>query len=299
MNLKQVRKKIKSVKNVKKITRAMQLVSSVKMKKAQEKALSGRPYREHLEEMIRRVSHTQEMRDSQYFLQPGGSATKDLVIFVTANKGLCGSFLTQLDRYVLKHVPYEKTDFITIGKKGAQFLGITKGTIIADFTSNHPELEIGAIFSFVLEQFGTGQYRSVSIVYNRFINTLRFETVQERIMPLSYTEVTDAGTQLTSTDSEDDTPHGLAQKPYTIEPLSTEIIDALLQSYMEEKIRSALLNSEAAEHSARMIAMKGATENANNVIYNLTLEGNKIRQEAITNELLDMVSAKESVEGSA
>lgn len=189
MNLKQVRKKIKSVKNVKKITRAMQLVSSVKMKKAQEKALSGRPYREHLEEMIRRVSRTQEMRDSQYFVTPGATAHKDLVIFVTANKGLCGSFLTQLDRYVLKNVSYEKSEFVTIGKKGAQFLGITKGKIVADFTSNHPELETGAIFSFVLNQFRSGQYRSVSIVYNRFINTLRFETVHEKIMPLSYDEV--------------------------------------------------------------------------------------------------------------
>lgn len=293
MNLRQVRKKIKSVKNVRKITKAMQLVSSVKMRKAQAKAIEGRPYKEQLEKMIRRVAGSEQMKESQFLIKPDPSAKRELVLFISANKGLCGSFLTSLDRYCIKKIDYDTTDFVTVGKKGALFLGITKGNVIADFSSPHPEIEASAIFEYILEQFRTNKYAKVTILYNKFINTLRFDTVQEQLMPLSLEEFIQ--TEEPAQTSED----ALESHDYLIEPFSREIVDALLQSYLEEKVRSAILDSEAAEHSARMIAMKNATENAGTVIYNLTLEGNKLRQESITNELLDMITAKESVEGSA
>lgn len=286
MNLREVRKKIKAVGNVKKITKAMQLVSSVKMKKAQQKAIEGRPYREHLQEMIRRVSGSDQMKESMFIIEPKVTQERDLVIFITANKGLSGSFLTTLDRYVVKKLDYGKTDFISIGKKGASFLGITKGKIIADFSSLHPETEVGAIFSLVFEQFKSNKYNKVYIVYNKFINTMKFETVKEQLLPIQMSDLTAENKQ-----------HG-PEATYVIEPLSMEIINALLKSFLEERIRGAILNSEAAEHSSRMLAMKNATDNANTVIYNLTLEGNKLRQAKITSELLDMITAKESVESS-
>lgn len=293
MNLREVRKKIKSVNNVKKITKAMQLISSVKMKKAQSVALEGRPYRENLEKMIRRVSGAGEMKESKFVNPKNGNAKKDLILYISANKGMCGAFLTSLSRHILKHVDYDTTDFITVGNRGATFLAITKGKVTADFSSLHPLNDVGAMFKLIKDSFFEGEYRNVYVLYNKFINTLRYDTVQEQILPVRLEEFTEE-----KTESKHETNHSKkAEDTYTIEPMSTEIVDALLESYVEEKIRGALLNSEASEHSARMIAMKNATENAADVIYNLTLEGNKLRQEKITSELLDMITAKESVEG--
>lgn len=291
MNLREVRKKIRSVNNVRKITKAMQLVSSVKMRKAQKVAHDGRPYRDALEAMIVRVAETSEMRESTFAAPAKEAKTRELVILVSSNKGLCGSFVTSLDRYVIKHCDYEKTDFLTIGKKGAMFLGFTRGHILADYSSNFPLNEVGAMFSTVRSAWEAGSYNRVSIIYNKFINTLRFETVQDRLLPIGLHEFEPI------VQGETDRKHTHADSGvYTIEPLTSELINALMGSYVEEKIRGAIINSEAAEHSARMIAMKNATENATEVIYNLTLAGNKLRQERITSELLDMITAKESVE---
>lgn len=285
MNLREVRKKIKSVNNVKKITKAMQMVSSVKMKKAQRAAIEGQPYRENLEKMIERVSKTQEMKLSKFVVPPKDAKKKDLVIFISSSKGLCGSFLTTLDRYVLRKIDYDRTDFISVGRKGAMFLGVTKGKILADFSVMHPIVEVSAMFTLLQEEYAKGSYEKVYIVYNKFINTLRFETMHEQLLPIELKE-------LEVTEKKEKKPEPV----YNIEPLTRELIDSLLRSYVEEKIRGSILNSEAAEHSSRMIAMKNATENATDVIYSLTLEGNKLRQEKITSELLDMITAKESVE---
>lgn len=286
MNLREVRKKIKSTNNVKKITKAMQMVSSVKMKKAQRVALEGRPYRETLERMIERVATSGDIKESK-FVKPNKEAKqKELVIYVTANKGLSGSFLTSLNRYVLKKIDYDKTDFITIGNRGAMFLGVTKGKIMASFNSANPIADVSAIFSIIHDEFLKGSYKSVHIVYNRFINTLKFETTNEQVLPIELKEF----------EKKEEKKDKVLEGVYDIEPSPEEIIDSLLVSYVEEKIRGAILNSEAAEHSARMIAMKNATENATDLIYSLVLEGNKLRQQTITNELLDMITAKESVE---
>lgn len=298
MNLRTVRKKIKSVKNVKKITKAMQLISSVKMKKAQEKALEGRPYREALQKMIERVSDSEQMKESRYIVRKKSSSGKKLTVFISSNKGLSGAFLTSLDRYVIKKVDYDNTDFVTVGKKGAMFLGITKGNVVADFTSAHPEIEASAILQYCFEAFVEKNYDTVTVIYNKFINTMNFETTEEQLLPIEDTAFQGSGQNEGSGSTSDESAGPSAEGTYLIEPFSQEVVDSLLHSYLVEKLRGAILNSEAAEHSARMIAMKNATENANDVIYQLTLEGNKLRQAKITNELLDMVTAKESVESS-
>lgn len=284
MNLREVRQKIKSFQNVKKITKAMQLVSSVKMRKAQKVAMDSRPYRENLENMIKRVAGTGEMKESSFVNPPKDAKKKELLLVVSANKGLSGSFLTSLNRYILKRVDYDNTDFVSVGKKGGMFISITKGHIIADFSSLHPVTEVGAMFEIIKEAFVAGTYSKVHILYNKFVNTLKFETVMDQLLPVKIEEIT-KGEEIDK-----------KLLTYTIEPLTPEVINSLLESYVETKIRGAIIDSEAAEHSARMIAMKNATDNANELIYNLTLEGNKLRQEKITNELLDMITAKESVE---
>lgn len=282
MNLRQVRKKTKSVANVKKITRSMQLVSAIKMKKSQTAAIEAGPYQSHLEGMIRKLIGKIDSSYSELFLAKKGATERHLIIFVTTNKGLCGAFNFDLFRFLAKTIDEKKSDFIVIGKKGASFIPKFGSTIVADFSSSDPLSQVSAVFDMSLQAFLTGKYNKVSVLYNRFISTLHTEVTHETLFPIS---------QRFESEIEEK-----QSKEYVVEPSPHEILDTLLRSYVEEKIRNVIVQSEAGEHSARMVAMKNATDNANDVIYNLTLLGNKLRQEKITNELLDMITAKESVE---
>lgn len=281
MNVREVTKKIKSVGNVKKITKAMQMVSAVKMRKAQTEATNGQPYQYAIEDAIRRVSTKIDTSFSD-LLTTHVSAKKSLAIVITTNKGLCGSFNTTLLRHMIKGLDLKNTDFITIGKKGSVFLSLVKGNIVADFSLNKPLSEVPAVFDLALKSFATGEYKEVLVIYNKFINTLRYEPQHDVLLPL----------KLDLTQVKED----VKQTEYMIEPSPQSIIHELLKSYVEQKIRYAVIQSEAGEHSARMIAMKNATDNASEVILSLTSLKNKLRQQKITYELLDMVTAKESVE---
>jgi len=282
MNIRQVRKKIKSVTNVRKITKAMQLVSAIKMKKAQAAAIEARPYQENIDQIIAKVSENLDSKFSS-LLSPNDKAEKnDLVIVITSNKGLCGSFNFNLFRYMMRISDWEKRDFVVIGKKATTLIPRFGSKIVADFSSSQPQNSVSAVFQMAVDGFLTGKYSNVFMVYNRFYSALKIEPVEEKLLPFSYkTEALIVKRKVVE---------------YLVEPNPYKIIDALLRSYIEEKIRNAVIQSEAGEHSARMMAMKNATENANDVIFNLTLLRNKIRQEKITGELLDMITAKESVE---
>lgn len=283
MNVRQVRKKIKSVSNVKKITRSMQLVSAIKMKKSQQAAIEARPYQHYLEEIIKRVMIKTEIAHSDLMISHSDKDAPDLVLVVTANKGLCGSFNVDILRYLNTHINIETTHFVTLGKKGAQFLTKVGGLIEADYSSSVPISQSSAVVAYVLKQFLSGVYKRVFILYNAYISTLKTETKLIQLLPYTLNISKDAIEKKEFTD-------------YVVEPNPKKVIEQILYSFVEETVRNVLIQSEAGEHSARMIAMKNATDNANDVIYNLTLLGNKLRQEKITNELLDMVTAKESVE---
>ncbi|MBI3366773.1 ATP synthase F1 subunit gamma [Candidatus Roizmanbacteria bacterium] len=285
MNIRQARKKIKSVGNVRKITKAMQLVSAVKMKKAQQLALEGEPYQMHLEAMIKRIILNVDPNYSKLLSTPKESVRKkDLAIVIASNKGLCGGFNMNLFRFIIKNTAMKNTDFAIVGKK-ANLLPRFSASIIADYSSNYPLDGVSAIFNLALTKFLEHTYSRVYLFYNNFISMLRVDPVKDTLFPLTL--------QLTKEVEEKD-----PSSVYLIEPSPAEIINPLLYSYIEQKIQHAIIQSEAGEHSSRMIAMKNATENANDVIYNLTMLRNKLRQEKITNELLDMVTAKESVEAS-
>ena len=283
MNVRQVRKKTKSVSNVKKITRSMQLVSAIKMKKAQQAALEARPYQQHLELIIKKVMAKVETIKSPLLVShTKNENSPDLVIVLTGNKGLCGSFNIDLFRYIASNIDIKNSKFVTMGKKGAQFLSKTGGDILADYSDSSPLNKVSAVISYALETFLGGTYKRVYILYNSFISTLKTESTLAQILPykLEFDQKIEEKEYI----------------EYLIEPSPRVIIERILRSFVEEKVRNAIIQSEAGEHSARMIAMKNATDNANDVIYNLTLLGNKLRQEKITSELLDMITAKESVE---
>jgi F-type H+-transporting ATPase subunit gamma len=289
MNLRVVKKKIKSVKNVRKITKAMQMVSAVKMRKAQQAEMESRPYRDGLTNLIRKISSRIDPTNAAILQIDTTKAKKTILIVVTSNKGLAGAFNVNVLRRVIKDERnFNETEFVTVGAKGSQFLGRLKGThIIADFSSSNLVNETSAIFNFVVEKYMTGEYKAIEIIFNQFISTLKSEVVEQAILPFNLREKAIEAKSEDAKESEDE---------YLIEPSPQEILDQLLKSYIEQKIRGALISSEAVEHSQRMMAMKSATDNASEIIGDLTLLSNRLRQEKITNELLDMITAKESVE---
>lgn len=285
MNIRQARKKIKSVSNVRKITKAMQLVSAIKMKKAQQLAVEGNPYQVHLQAIISKIISKIDTRQSELISRKTDEIKKkDLAVVITSNKGLCGGFNMNLFRLILKTVDFKTTDFAIIGKK-ASLLGKFGGNIIADFSSNYPLENVSALFNLVLTKYLDHSYTNIYLYYNQFVSTLRVDPTKETLLPINLL--------IEKPEKEDKIE---SENEYLIEPSPEQIIDSLLKNFVQEKIQHAIIQSEAGEHSSRMIAMKNATENANDVIYNLTMLRNKLRQEKITNELLDMVTAKESVE---
>ena len=281
MNIRIVRNKIKSVGNVKKITKAMQLVSAVKMKKAVNAALEGRPYQEILEEMIARLGRKIDSSLSPLLHEQENSQSTELIILVSTNKGLCGAFNGNLFRYLMGNMQLKNCDTIAIGKKGAQFASHATHAVTADFSQEHPDDAVSAVIGLAVNGFLEGTYKKVHIAYNQFISTFRTEPTVETLLPVApnIQEVTDEN-----------------KSQYVVEPAPEVLIGELLRSYIEEKLRYVLIQTEAGEHATRMVAMKNATDNANDLIYNLTLERNKLRQQKITYELLDMITAKESVE---
>lgn len=285
MNIRTIRKKIKSVTNVKKITKAMQLVSAIKMKKAQQVAVDGRPYQEEIEKIIRAVSPKIDPSLSPLIAQVNDKIQrKNLGIVIASNKGLCGSFNFNLLRFIVKNTDFKNTDFIIIGKK-ANLLSKFSAHIMADYSSNIPINNVSAVFEFALNKFLDKTYGRIDLFHNQFVSTIQSSPVMMTLLPINFFQ---------KQETEDETKEKVSE--YLIEPDPKQIIDSLLRSFVEEKLRFALIQSEAGEHSLRMMAMKNATDNATDVIYNLTLVRNKIRQEKITSELLDMVTAKESVE---
>lgn len=291
MNFRQVKKKIKTVKNVRKITNAMQMVSAVKMRKAQQAALEGRTYRLILDDILQRIiQNTSELKDLNipWLQKPDGK--KELMILVTSNKGLCGSFHSYLFKHILNTVDMKQSDFLVIGQKGAQFVSAARSEIIGDFSEQMPFADnVSAIFSIVEEKFAEGEYKKVSVIYNKFISTMKSEPVTEQLLPVEEIEL------LEDADN-DGKPDKVSTADYIIEPSVNELLAPLMKDYIKQKILSAITDSEAAEHSARMMAMKAATDNAGELKYSLTLLSNKLRQAQITNELLDMIAAKESTE---
>lgn len=255
------------------------------MKKAQQIAVEGRPYQEEIEKIIRAVSPKIDSSLSPLIGKIDNKLEgKNLAIVIASNKGLCGSFNFNLLRFIVKNADIKNTDFIIIGKK-AHLLSKFSAHIMADYSSNIPVNSVSAVFEFSLNKFLDKTYKKIDLYYNQFVTTIQSNPIMTTLLPINFSQKnTDEKTEEEKISE------------YLIEPDPKQIVDSLLHSFVEGKLRFALIQSEAGEHSLRMMAMKNATDNATDVIYNLTMIRNKIRQEKITSELLDMVTAKESVE---
>ena len=283
-NTRDIRRRIKSIKNTAQITKAMQMVAAAKMRKAQQAALAGRPYAE----MISRVlSDLKERADAHLHpLLEVRPVKKELVLVITTDKGLCGALNTNLLREV-SQFDAEKTGFVTSGRKGVQYLHRTKRTIVADFPL-HDAIGVRdtkPVSKFLIEKFLSGEFDKISVLYTRFVNTLTQAPTVRTLLPISHAEL---GGKAAATE----------EKPrenitdYLYEPDAGEVLSAILPHYVHFLVYQMLLDARASEQSARMVAMKNATDNAKQLIKDLTLEYNKIRQAAITTQLLEIATAQ-------
>jgi len=283
-SLRDIRRRIKSVKNTAQITKAMQMVAASKMRKAQEAALNGRPYAELLNRVL--VSLRDRVDSSLHPLLERREVKHELVIVLSTDKGLCGGLNTNLFREV-GTFDQATTQFISVGRKSTQFLARTKRNMIADFAlKDHPSfLEVKAISKFAIEKFLSGDVDKVTVLYPRFVNTLNQTPTKLSLLPI--TSLEEAG--LIGIEGE---PIAAPEGGLLFEPSAESILDAIVPYYIHYSLYQTVLATRASEHSARMVAMKSANDNAKGLVKDLTLEYNKARQAAITTELLEISTAQ-------
>jgi F-type H+-transporting ATPase subunit gamma len=284
--------RIKSAGNIAQITKAMQMVSASKMKRAQDLAINGEPYSIELRNiLIALLSTTTKFRHS--LLEANTEAEKNLCVFVTTNKGLCGGLNTNHFRQISRWFRSNKnTDFISIGKRGRMFLSAIGANIVADFSELPDNIdfeEILPITHFILEQYRMGNYSQVYLSYNKFISTLSQKPHRFQILPIDANELKESlGLLEELTEAET---RKFEPKEYVIEPDKAKIINWLLPYFVELQLYHSLLENKASEHSARMVAMKNASENARDVMQQLRLIFNRLRQQQVTFELADITTA--------
>ncbi len=278
-----IRRRIKSVKNTAQITKAMQMVAAAKMRKAQQMALAGRPYAKLMNEVLGEV--TGANGDFQDVLTEVREVKKRAIILVSSDKGLCGGLNSNLMREASK-LDKNTTVFVCAGKKGAQFIARTKRQLAGEFTYKDAPMfsEARAISRMARDLFTKGEVDQVDILYTSFISTLN---QKPEIIPfLPVREVTGVGD---SVHDQQKLSSGTAE--FLFEPGAREVFNTLLPHYLNYRIYQVLLEAKASEQSSRMVAMKNATDNAKQLIKDLTLEYNKLRQANITKELLEITSA--------
>jgi F-type H+-transporting ATPase subunit gamma len=279
-----IRRRIKSVKNTAQITKAMQMVAASKMRKAQQAALAGRPYARLMNKVLAEVaSETREV--THPFMEPR-QGTRRCAILISTDKGLCGSLNSNLMREAAKFD--DASVFIAAGRKGSQFLARTKRRMLAEFTFKDAPLfsEARAISKFAGDLFIKGEVDRVDIVFTNFVSTLVQKPEVRQLLPISEVGPVHAGMGAEKGGS---LPGQTGE--FLFEPGQSHVLAALLPHSLNFQIYQILLEAKASEHSARMVAMKNATDNAQQFIKDLTLEYNKLRQANITKELLEIASA--------
>jgi F-type H+-transporting ATPase subunit gamma len=291
---KEIRGKIKSVENTKKITKAMEMVAASKMRKAQDRMRAARPYAEKIRNLAANLSQATPEYQHPFMVKHDGVKTAGFIV-VTTDKGLCGGLNTNVLRALtLKLKELEaaghKAEAVAIGNKGFGFLNRIGAKVVSHVTQlgDKPHLEklIGPV-KVLLDAYAEGKLSAVYICYTRFINTMKQEPVVQQLLPLSADTLVAEAAQ-----SQANTEHGW---DYIYEPDAPSVINELLVRYTEALVYQAVAENMASEQSARMVAMKSATDNAGNVIAELKLVYNKTRQAAITKELSEIVAGAAAV----
>ena len=280
----QIKQRIKTAQNISKITKAMEMVSASKMSRAQAQALATRPYTRALQDSLQRLA-SEVSSDVHPFLSEHNSGV-DVAVIVSTDKGLCGGLNQNLFK---ETVAWQKTHpnskLVLVGKKAVAFGRIYGLATHAQFTDLPDTISANdtiAITTLVSKAFLKNEFKTVSIIYMDFISTLvqKVRTTQLLPLPKEVSETLSGDSVSTKESTE-----------YLFEPSPEEILDDLLNYYLENSVFQAFLEAKASEHSARMVAMKNASENAGDLVQELRLQFNKSRQAAITSELLDITTA--------
>jgi F-type H+-transporting ATPase subunit gamma len=282
-----IRRRIRSVKNTAQITKAMQMVASSKMRKAQLAALAGRPYAATMNRMLAELlaGHGGDFSHPLMERRAGG---RRCLILVGTDKGLCGALNSTLFREAIKYG--KDTVFITAGRKAAQFVARARRQLVAEFGyKDSPQFaEARALSRFAQDHFLAGEFAQVEVLFTNFISTLSQRPEILPLLPIDeisgvsadhHGEVLEHALQVSGAD-------------FLFEPSAERVLGALLPHYLNFRMFQVLLEAKASEHSARMVAMKNATDNAKQLIKDLTLDYNKMRQANITKELLEITTAQ-------
>jgi F-type H+-transporting ATPase subunit gamma len=287
---KEIRTKIKSVQNTRKITKAMEMVAASKMRKAQERMRHSRPYGDKIRTIAAHLAHANTEYRSPFLVKREGVKDVGLIV-VTSDKGLCGGLNTNALRLALTKLREwqgegRAVQVTAIGNKGFGFMQRVGANIVSHLTAigdtPHMERLVGPV-KVQFDAFSAGKIGAIYIVYTRFINTMKQEPVIEQILPLPADRLTE------------DRAATRKNWDYLYEPDARLVLDQLLRRYAEQLIYQALAENIASEQSARMVAMKAASDNASSVIDDLTLVYNKARQAAITKELSEIVGGAAAV----
>lgn len=286
-NIRVIRRKIRAVGNIKKITRAMQMVSAAKLRKVQERLMSIRPYADKISELLQGLAGN--VRDMNHPLfTPRAEVKKVAYVVFMADKGLCGSYNSNMGRFAQKTIqeralPFTVTAF---GIKSVDFFTRRGDTIRASHTqlpTEVPFVEVQKIVRKLVDLFQSGEADEVQLLFTRYVNAMTFRPGSVRFLPIEPPKV------------EEGKP--VAAREYIFEPEPAKIMDRLVPRYLEVTFHRLLLESFSSEHAARMNAMQNATKSAQELIDSLTLTYNKARQSGITKELLDIVGGAEALKG--
>ncbi len=283
--LREIKTRIKSVKNTQQITKAMKMVAAAKMRRAQDRMFSARPYAEKIRELIQNL--TASVENPQLELLKSRPVQNITLVVITSDRGLCGSFNTNVIKKAVMEAGAHRDlnlSLVTLGKKGHDFFRKRGYNIIdrkVDFYNDLQFAHANEIANTLIKRFITGETDAVKIIYNEFKSVARQNLVVDKLLPIS---LEDFETQQSG--------------DYIYEPDQSAILEALLPRHIRTQVWRALLESFASEQAARMIAMENATDNANEIIRQLTLQYNKARQAAITKEILEIVGGAEALKSS-
>jgi len=282
-SLRDVRRRIRSVQNTQKITKAQQVVSATKIRRAQAAVRATRPYAEKMVEVLQTTAERATEYRHPYLERREGD--RALVIVITTDRGLCGALNANTLRAANRHVVQRhrgQARYVTLGRKGRDFLARYRRDIVADASGlgDRPGIaEVLPAISAALEEFDEGRVDTVLLAYARWVSTLRQDPTVVTLLPVELPEAE----------------AGRIMADYLYEPEPEAVLDALLPRYIETQVYQAVLENKASEHSARMIAMQNATNAAGDIIKALTLMANKVRQASITTELMDIVGGAEAL----
>jgi F-type H+-transporting ATPase subunit gamma len=280
----EIRRRIGSAKNIKQITRAMQFVAASKLRRAQESTLASRPYREKLDEVIADLAAV--LGDEEHPLLASRDLSQPhnrLIVLFTSDRGLAGALNTNTIRFIAKEITDHPGDLkvATVGRKGRDAMRRARVPITAHFEGfgDRPSFaDVLPLARLVTDDFVAGAYDHVDVIYSRFVSTLVQRPVMEQLLPVQPTGDTE----------------GIPGRQFIFEPDPAAFLQALLPRYVATRLYQAVLEAKASEESSRMVAMKNATENAQELIEDLTLSYNKVRQANITREMVEIASGAQA-----